>query len=68
MMGEFRKPESLLIYLPVVLTRTGRGAMFIFLTLPFFELEYFSAILGLIVLLGGAFNICLGVFEPGVNV
>lgn len=67
MFGEFRKPEQVVVYFPLVLTRAGRGAMFAFMTMPMFTAEWASVCLGLIVLLGAVFNIVIGWHDPPVT-
>lgn len=59
-LGEFRKPEHLLVWYPLILTRSGRGFMFIFLSLPMFTKEASTICLGIIVILGALLNIILG--------
>ena len=66
LMGEFRKPENIIVWFPLILTRCGRGAIFIFLSMMMFANEPVSAVLGVIVLIGAVFNIVVGWNDPAV--
>lgn len=68
LMAEFRKPENVIIWFPLLLTRSGRGVMFAFLTLPMFTKEPSTIVLGILVLLFGAgLNILIGWSQPPVQ-
>jgi hypothetical protein len=59
-LGEFRKPIRFIVNFPFLLTRTGRGVMFLLLTLPMFGTDGATIALGVFVILGAIFNIVLG--------
>ena len=68
LMAEFRKPENVIVWFPLLFTRSGRGAMFAFLTLPMFTKEPSTIALGILVLVFGAMlNILLGWSQPPVQ-
>lgn len=60
LIAEFRKPEHLPYYFPLLHTRSGRGSVFIFFSLPMFDTDPGSIILGIIVLILAIFNILIG--------
>jgi len=63
-MVEIRKPEKWIVWFPLILSKSGRGVFFIFLTLPMFTNEPSTIVLGVLVILGGFFNIIIGWREP----
>ena len=68
LMGEFRKPESVIVWFPLILTRCGRGTIFVFLSMMMFANEPISAVLGVIVLIGALFNIITGWNDPAIEI
>ena len=66
-MVALRKPLILIIWFPMILSRSGRGLMYIFLTLPMITREVSTIILGILILLFGIFNIVVGWSEPQID-
>ena len=65
--GEFMVLLRVCVWMPLVLTRCGRAAIMIFLSLMMFANEPVSAILGALVLIGAVFNVIIGWNDPPVN-
>ena len=66
-MAALRKPLVLIIWFPMILSRAGRGLMYIFLTLPMITREASTIILGVLILLFGIFNILIGWTEAPID-
>lgn len=67
LMAAFRKPLILIYWFPLIIQRSGRGLMFIFLTLPMITREASTIILGILILLFGLLNIVLGWQEAAID-
>jgi hypothetical protein len=65
-MAALRKPIILIFWFPMIVSRSGRGLMYMFLTLPMITKEAATIVLGVLILLFGVFNIFLGWNEPAV--
>lgn len=66
--GEFRWPISYIVNFPFLLTRIGRGLMFLLLTLPMFGHDAATIALGVFVILGGIFNVILGLKDGPLSI
>lgn len=66
-LGEFRQPIRYIINFPFLLARTGRGVMFLLLTLPMFGKDAATITTGVFVILGAIFNIILGLKEAPMS-
>ena len=66
-MAALRKPIILIFWFPMILSRSGRGLMYIFLTLPMITREVSTIILGILILLFGIFNILIGFAEAPID-
>ena len=66
-MAALRKPLILIYWFPMILSRSGRGLMYMFLTLPMITREVSTIVLGVLILLFGLFNIVIGWGEAPIQ-